>query len=167
MYVLFIFTYFTGLAASLQARVRATLKIKEEDDERHHHRRPDASQIHPTLGNNIQMVPSQFKTESKSKTKNSQKNVMYFINFIFKYIILDLKRTSPIIQHHPRPAKMLYTDCSDQMINSELLHVNRRNMAPLMSPEINSRATEERHLIRQHPRNDVDGMSDKIFSQFR
>ncbi|XP_058455002.1 histone-lysine N-methyltransferase, H3 lysine-79 specific [Malaya genurostris] len=139
-----------GLAASLRARVIASLKSKEEDEERH--RRADLAAVMHTIpsGNNsgsggsIQLVQTPLvKTEKYSA---------------------GLKRTSPIIENPPRPPKMLYTDCSDAMINPELLHVGRggsggpvRGMGPLMSPEINSLSSvdDRQHLLR-HNRNDVD-----------
>lgn len=132
-----------GLAASLQARVRAQLQSKEEDDERH--RRADIMAMHgsgPIGSNNIQLVQTPYMKADKYSS--------------------GLKRTSPIIENPPRPPKMLYTDCSDGMINPELLHANRgvpgpsRNMA-LMSPEINSMSTvDDRHHLLRHGRNDVD-----------
>lgn len=132
-----------GLAASLQARVRAQLQSKEEDDERH--RRADIMAMHasgPMGSNNLQLVQTPHMKADKYSS--------------------GLKRTSPIIENPPRPPKMLYTDCSDGMINPELLHANRgvpgpsRNMA-LMSPEINSMSTvDDRHHLLRHGRNDVD-----------
>lgn len=132
-----------GLAASLQARVRAQLQSKEEDDERH--RRADIMAMHasgPMGSNNLQLVQTPHMKADKYSS--------------------GLKRTSPIIENPPRPPKMLYTDCSDGMINPELLHANRgvpgpsRNMA-LMSPEINSISTvDDRHHLLRHGRNDVD-----------
>lgn len=135
-----------GLAASLQARVIAQLKSKEEDEERH--RRADLMVMHnsgPGPGsNNIQLVQTPHLKADKYPT--------------------GLKRTSPIIENPPRPPKMLYTDCSDVMINPELLHGTSRgvpgpsrNMA-LMSPEINSLSAvgDDRHHMMRHGRNDVD-----------
>lgn len=132
-----------GLAASLRARVIAQLNSKDEDVERH--RRPDlAAPMHSGPNNTIQLVPAQqhVKTEKYSA---------------------GIKRTSPIIENPPRPPKMLYTDCSDSMINSDLLHVGRsgsgssRGMGPLMSPEINSlSAVDDRQHLLRHGRNDVD-----------
>lgn len=136
-----------GLAASLRARVIASLKSKEEDEERH--RRADlAASMHPVPGgssssNSIQLVQTPLVKTEKYPS--------------------GLKRTSPIIENPPRPPKMLYTDCSDAMINPELLHVSRsgsvssRGLGPLMSPEINSLSSvdDRQHLLR-HGRNDVD-----------
>uniref|UniRef100_W4VRG6 Histone-lysine N-methyltransferase, H3 lysine-79 specific n=1 Tax=Corethrella appendiculata TaxID=1370023 RepID=W4VRG6_9DIPT len=122
-----------GLAASLQARVRASLKIKEEDDERQQTRRLTPTINNPSMQPIVQ--PSQIKTEVGS-----------------------LKRTSPIIQHHPRPPKMLYTDCTDSMISPDHLHPRSSSssmVGPLMSPEINSLTSDDRHHMR-HSRNDVD-----------
>ncbi|XP_062554766.1 histone-lysine N-methyltransferase, H3 lysine-79 specific isoform X2 [Armigeres subalbatus] len=133
-----------GLAASLRARVIAQLNSKDEDVERH--RRPDlAAPMHtvPTNNNAIQLVQTpHIKPEKYSA---------------------GMKRTSPIIENPPRPSKMLYTDCSDAMINSDLLHGGRsgsgpsRGMGPLMSPEINSlSAVDDRQHLLRHGRNDVD-----------
>lgn len=134
-----------GLAASLQARVIAQLKSKEEDEERH--RRADLMAMHnsgPVGSNNIQLVQTPHLKVDKYPS--------------------GLKRTSPIIENPPRPPKMLYTDCSDVMITPELLHAASRgvsgpsrNMA-LMSPEINSLTTvgDDRHHLLRHGRNDVD-----------
>ncbi|EDS31811.1 histone h3 methyltransferase [Culex quinquefasciatus] len=135
-----------GLAASLQARVIAQLKSKEEDEERH--RRADLMAMHnsgPVGSNSIQLVQTPHLKVDKYPS--------------------GLKRTSPIIENPPRPPKMLYTDCSDVMITPELLHAASRgvsgpsrNMA-LMSPEINSLTTvgDDRHHLLRHGRNDVDG----------
>ncbi|KAL9698546.1 hypothetical protein quinque_001987 [Culex quinquefasciatus] len=134
-----------GLAASLQARVIAQLKSKEEDEERH--RRADLMAMHnsgPVGSNSIQLVQTPHLKVDKYPS--------------------GLKRTSPIIENPPRPPKMLYTDCSDVMITPELLHAASRgvsgpsrNMA-LMSPEINSLTTvgDDRHHLLRHGRNDVD-----------
>lgn len=134
-----------GLAASLRARVIAQLNSKDEDVDRH--RRSDlVAPMHagPINSNNtIQLVQApHVKTEKYSA---------------------GMKRTSPIIENPPRPPKMLYTDCSDAMINSDLLHVGRggsgpsRGMGPLMSPEINSlSAVDDRQHLLRHGRNDVD-----------
>uniref|UniRef100_A0A1Q3EZ08 Histone-lysine N-methyltransferase, H3 lysine-79 specific n=1 Tax=Culex tarsalis TaxID=7177 RepID=A0A1Q3EZ08_CULTA len=134
-----------GLAASLQARVIAQLKSKEEDEERN--RRADLMAMHnpgPVGSNSIQLVQTPHLKTDKYPS--------------------GLKRTSPIIENPPRPPKMLYTDCSDVMISPELLHAASRgvsgpsrNMA-LMSPEINSLSTvgDDRHHLMRHSRNDVD-----------
>lgn len=134
-----------GLAASLQARVIAQLKSKEEDDERH--RRADLMAIHSSgSGNSIQLVQTPHLKADKYPS--------------------GLKRTSPIIENPPRPPKMLYTDCSDGMINPDLLHASggrvssgpsSRNLA-LISPETNSLSGvgDDRHHLLRHGRNDVD-----------
>ncbi|XP_055601875.1 histone-lysine N-methyltransferase, H3 lysine-79 specific isoform X2 [Uranotaenia lowii] len=140
-----------GLAASLRARVIATLNSKEEIDERH--RRSEISSVmhgvHGQGGNSNAMHLAQTPHVKSDKYSSS------------------LKRTSPIIENPPRPAKMLYTDCSDTMLNPpDMLHAGSRSsgpgpqprgMGPLMSPEINSLSADDRqhHLLR-HGRNDVD-----------
>ncbi|XP_058821838.1 histone-lysine N-methyltransferase, H3 lysine-79 specific [Topomyia yanbarensis] len=139
-----------GLAASLRARVIASLKSKEEDEERH--RRAD-------LAATLHTIP----TGNSSGTSGSIQLVQTPLVKSEKYSS-GLKRTSPIIENPPRPPKMLYTDCSDAMINPDLLHVGRggsggstRGMGPLMSPEINSLSSvdDRQHMLR-HSRNDVD-----------
>lgn len=118
--------------------------------------------------NTIQLVQApHVKTESECNFLmhvSSVKSVHPFYS-LAEYSA-GIKRTSPIIENPPRPPKMLYTDCSDAMVNSDLLHVGRsgsgssRGMGPLMSPEINSlSAVDDRQHLMRHGRNDVDGMS--------
>ncbi|XP_055640306.1 histone-lysine N-methyltransferase, H3 lysine-79 specific isoform X2 [Toxorhynchites rutilus septentrionalis] len=136
-----------GLAASLRARVIASLKSKEENDERH--RRAD-------------LIPSLHAAAGGSNNSNNIQIVQTPIVKPEKYLT-GLKRTSPIIDNPPRPPKMLYTDCSDTMINPEIIHLNRsgssnsRGMEASLSPEISSlSAGEDRQHLLRHNRNDVD-----------
>uniref|UniRef100_A0A336LMV9 Histone-lysine N-methyltransferase, H3 lysine-79 specific n=1 Tax=Culicoides sonorensis TaxID=179676 RepID=A0A336LMV9_CULSO len=72
-----------------------------------------------------------------------------------------LKRTSPLIQSHTRPPKIMYADVPEAIINPELLHPGRSNIAvgPLMSPEINSLTADDRHNV-VRSRNDDDDVPD-------
>ncbi|XP_049538313.1 histone-lysine N-methyltransferase, H3 lysine-79 specific isoform X3 [Anopheles darlingi] len=130
-----------GLAASLQARVIATLKIKEEDEERH---RRDLGSHHATSvnlssgnsssnsnsnihGGSLQIVQTaHIKSEKYASTSSSSSSSSSS----------SLKRTSPIVEHPAgtRPPKMMYSssqagvvDCSETMLmnNPDLLHVAR------------------------------------------
>jgi hypothetical protein len=68
-----------------------------------------------------------------------------------------MKRNSPSITQHPRPPKMMYADISE-CINSDLMlhpsaggmghHQSSSSVGPLMSPEINSMTSDDRHLRR-------------------
>ena len=69
--------------------------------------------------------------------------------FLFSFYLAGLKRTSPIVQSHTRPPKMMYADVPEQMINPDLLLPGRSGIpvGPLMSPEINSLTADERHHV--------------------
>ncbi|XP_053691437.1 histone-lysine N-methyltransferase, H3 lysine-79 specific [Sabethes cyaneus] len=139
-----------GLAASLRARVIASLKSKEEDEERH--RRDLNATIHvqgPSGGSSVGSGSIQLVQTVHSKSD--------------KYPSSGMKRRSPITENTSRPPKMLYTDCSDSMLNPDVLQISQggpvgvtRGIGPLMSPEINSLSSEDRQHLLRHNRNDVD-----------
>ncbi|XP_049280013.1 histone-lysine N-methyltransferase, H3 lysine-79 specific isoform X1 [Anopheles funestus] len=133
-----------GLAASLQARVIATLKIKEEDEERH---RRDLGVHHTTSGTmhsssnsnstnsnihagSLQIVQTAH-IKSEKYTSSSSASSTSSSSSTSSHHQHALKRTSPIVEHPPgtRPPKMLYTtsssavgiDCSEP----DMLHVPR------------------------------------------
>ncbi|XP_053667543.1 histone-lysine N-methyltransferase, H3 lysine-79 specific [Anopheles marshallii] len=133
-----------GLAASLQARVIATLKIKEEDEERH---RRDLGVHHSTSGTNhsssnsnstnsnihagsLQIVQTAH-IKSEKYTSSSSASSTSSSSSTSSHHQHALKRTSPIVEHPPgtRPPKMLYTTSSSAVgidcPEPDMLHVPR------------------------------------------
>ncbi|XP_055550111.1 histone-lysine N-methyltransferase, H3 lysine-79 specific isoform X2 [Wyeomyia smithii] len=146
-----------GLAASLRARVIASLKSKEEDEERH--RRDLTTSLHVGSISNSSICNTNIQLVQTPHSKSD------------KYPTSGIKRKSPIIENTSRPPKMLFTDCSDSMLNPDILHAGQggsvataRRMGPLMSPEINSLSSEDRQHLLRHSRNEVDGRGTCVFS---
>uniref|UniRef100_A0A182VQN1 Histone-lysine N-methyltransferase, H3 lysine-79 specific n=1 Tax=Anopheles minimus TaxID=112268 RepID=A0A182VQN1_9DIPT len=134
------------LAASLQARVIATLKIKEEDEERHrrdlgvHHSAPGT--IHTSGSNSnstnsnihagsLQIVQTAHIKSEKYTSSSSASSTSSSSSSTSSHHQHALKRTSPIVEHPPgtRPPKMLYTTSSSAVgidcPEPDMLHVQR------------------------------------------
>uniref|UniRef100_A0A182LT32 Histone-lysine N-methyltransferase, H3 lysine-79 specific n=1 Tax=Anopheles culicifacies TaxID=139723 RepID=A0A182LT32_9DIPT len=135
-----------GLAASLQARVIATLKIKEEDEERHrrdlgvHHSAPGAihgggSNSNSTNSNihagSLHIVQTAHIKSEKYTSSSSASSTSSSSSSTSSHHQHALKRTSPIVEHPPgtRPPKMLYTTSSSAVgidcPEPDMLHVPR------------------------------------------
>lgn len=139
------------MAASLQQRVLAQMKIKEERDERQ--KRAEISPIH---NGSVTITPTaHIKTEGKYQNRcffslkfhYGKWQFNLFSNKINSSVISvsnNLKRTSPIVQNH-RPAKI--RPQYGNHISDSLLSPNE-NHRDLMSPEINSIRSEQRAHIR-------------------
>ncbi|XP_063703386.1 histone-lysine N-methyltransferase, H3 lysine-79 specific isoform X2 [Culicoides brevitarsis] len=80
-----------------------------------------------------------------------------------------LKRTSPLIQSHTRPPKLMYADVPETIMNPELLHPGRSNVTvgPLMSPEINSLTADDKHNVVRSRHDDDDVPDDESHWQDR
>lgn len=147
-----------GLAASLQERVLAQWKMREENEERQRR-----SAISPSL-NRRTPITNHIVQSSKSENISSTRK---FVDHHSSVDLCDarvssnpLKRTSPIIQQqqqqqHPRPSKIAHYDIHESLLTGEILNSGRQSSTmELMSPEINSITSDDRnHLMRQH-RND-------------
>ncbi|XP_058061678.1 histone-lysine N-methyltransferase, H3 lysine-79 specific [Anopheles bellator] len=144
-----------GLAASLQARVIATLKIKEEDEERnrrdlvgtainHHHHgnsvnlssnSSNSSNIHGGSGGLQIVQTAHIKSEKYASSSSSCSSSS--TSSQSSSSSLALKRTSPIIEHPAgtRPPKMLYTSSASSassvpVATSEAMLIHTTGVGP-------------------------------------
>lgn len=115
------------------------MKIKEEHDERQ-----KVNWIH---NGNVTITPT---AHIKNEGKDYNRNNVYKWNLTIFFFLLkaanNLKRASPIVQAHHRPAKIRPHYGSH--MNDSLLSPNE-NHRDLISPEINSIRSNERAHIRQ------------------
>lgn len=136
------------MAASLQARVIAQMKIKEEDDERQ--KRTNISPM-PIHNGNVTITPTaHIKTEGKILKILICLPISYstiFFRSIFVLLLAvssSLKRTSPIVHHRAAKIRPHYAN-HGMMSPSEQ---DRMRSNELMSPEINSMLPDDRAHVR-------------------
>lgn len=143
------------MAASLQARIVAELKIKEENEERQR-RSTISPSMHRGASNIVNshppiIQPPLIKSESLSSIRKftDMNSVESCDNRN-----ATLKRTSPIVQQHPRPLKMSHFDIHESLLTGEIINSGRQSATmELMSPEINSLSSDDRNHHTRH-RND-------------
>lgn len=149
----------TGLAASLQARIVAELKIKEENEERQRRSAISPSMHHRGASNSVNSHPSIIQTPLiKSESLSSIRKFTDMPPMVNVETCDNrssaLKRTSPIVQQHPRPLKIPHYDIHESLLTGEIINSGRQSATmELMSPEINSLTSDDRNHHIRH-RND-------------